>query len=200
MPPVHRRTATRVVGGRAMRKNNWRRDRGDYHVWPQAEIRLDRRAPGRGFRHLVTIAQLRAVVELLPAWDTIAVGLDAVVLDSGQHDVMGWQRAGVVAVCAWEQELWWEDCDPAFAREHRAIFELLGVEEARVDGRLEVRWTEAQARAFQLMHILPHELGHHRDRMTTRSRRASRGEPFAERYALQVMERTWPAYEERFGV
>lgn len=46
---------------------------------------------------------------------------------------------------------------------------------------------------FQLLHVLPHELGHHRDRMTTRSRiSAARGEPFAERYANEVFERLWP--------
>jgi len=40
------------------------------------------------------------------------------------------------------------------------------------------------AKAFQLIHIFIHELGHHHDRMTTRSKRAvARGEEYAENYA-----------------
>jgi hypothetical protein len=68
--------------------------------------------------------------------------------------------------------------------------------ERRPNGDWEVRWTEGQARAFQLLHVLPHELGHHRDRMTTRSRdRAARGEPYAERYAETVFDLLWPEWD-----
>ena len=61
-------------------------------------------------------------------------------------------------------------------------------------------FTEAQARAYQLLHILLHELGHHHDRMTTKPKvRASRGEPYAEAYALQYEARIWDRYQEAFG-
>jgi hypothetical protein len=114
---------------------------------------------------------------------------------------MGWHDRGVVAVCGWEQELWWMDSDPAFVADRRDLFELLGGEYEQLGRRWEVRWTEAQARAFQLLHILPHELGHHHDRMTTRSRlQSARGEQFAERCAHRVMEEVWPAYATRFGL
>src|SRR4051795_2626468 len=70
----------------------------------------------------------------------------------------------------------------------------LGVRVPRPLGEIEVRWTETQARAYQLLHVLPHELGHHHDRMTTRSRgNAARGEPFAEAYAHRVLDPLWPA-------
>lgn len=109
-------------------------------------------------------------------------------------------RAHVVALCAWEHDLWWERCDPGFERQHQALFDLLGVGRGDRGGRIEVRWTESQARAFQLLHVLPHELGHHHDRMTTRSRReAARGEPYAESYADRVLETVWDAYVRRFG-
>lgn len=200
MRTTSRRTALRVRDGRVAKKHNWTPDRGDYRVWPQAEIRLDRRAPGKDFRHLLTIAQLRAFVALLPDWDRVALGLDAIVLAEGD-DCMGWYEPGVVAVCAWEQGLWWEDAYPQFEAEHRDILDLLGVERERVGDRLQVRFTEAQARAFQLLHILPHEIGHHRDRMTTGSRRhIARGEPYAEAYALSVLEAVWPAYGRQFDV
>ena len=196
----NRRSAMRVRDGRVQKKNNWRRDPADYRAWRQHEIRLDRRPAGKGFRHLVTIAQLREFVELLPDWEEIAIGLDAIVLEEGQ-DAMGWHEHGVVVICAWEQELWWEDASRGFEADHRHVLDLIGVERETVGPRLRLRWTEAQARAFQLLHVLPHELGHHRDRMTTRSQwQAARGEPYAEAYAMKVLDAVWPAYARRFGV
>jgi hypothetical protein len=196
---VRRRTATRVKDGRVQKKNNWAPARDDYHALPQAEIRLDRRTPGEGFRHLVTIAQLRRMLDLLPDWDEAAVGLNAIVLDEG-GDGMGWHEPGVIAICAWERELWWTDAHPSFVAEHDHLLSALEVERVKRGGRIEVRWSEAQARAVQLLHILPHELGHHRDRMATRSRReAARGEPYAEAYANRVFESLLPAYDREFG-
>jgi hypothetical protein len=191
----------KVQGGRALRKNNWRLDRDDYFVVPQREIRIDRRDPGRGFRHLITVAQLRAFVELLPDWGEVAVGLHAIVLDRGHNNLMGWHHSRVVAVCGWEHEIWWTDTAPAFVDEHRSLLDLLEVQYEQRKGSFEVRWTEAQARAFQLLHILTHELGHHHDQMTTRTRHSpARGEEYAERYAHRVMEVVWPPYIQTFGL
>jgi hypothetical protein len=191
----------RVRDGRVQKKNNWSRDRGDYRAWTQAEIRLDRRDPGEFQRHLITIAQLREFIHLLPVWDEVAIGLDAIVLDDAD-DCMGWHLPGIVAICAWDHDLWWEDCYPRWIEEHRALLERLEVEIRPGEERLlTLRWTEAQARAFQLLHILPHELGHHHDRITTRSqRRAARGEPYAEAYANRVLDELWPGYTARFGI
>ena len=113
MPPGNRRTATRVRDGRVQKKNNWSPDRGDYFALRQDEVRLDRRSPGREFRHVTTVPQLRSFVGLLPDWDEVAAGLQAIVLDEGQ-DCMGWYSPCVVAVCAWEQGLWWEQGDRGF--------------------------------------------------------------------------------------
>ena len=61
-------------------------------------------------------------------------------------------------------------------------------------------FTESTARAFQLLHILLHELGHHHDLITTRSRRkASRGEKYAEGYALLHSALILDRYVEKFG-
>jgi hypothetical protein len=218
--PIHRRTAMKVRDGRVLKKHNWRLDPGDYRALPQDEIRLDRRRPPEGSRHLITIAELRRFLALLPDWDEVAVGLDAIVLDSAT-DCAGWCGPGVVAVCAWDHDLWeWWSADMEHA--HRHILDLLAVERVpitesaehaefvddltalgvrvqRALGEIEVRWTETQARAYQLLHILPHELGHHHDRMTTHSgRHAARGEPFAEAYAHRVLDRVWPAYARAF--
>jgi hypothetical protein len=217
MPPRHRRTALRVREGRVAKKNLWRSDPRDYFALPQSEIRLERRSPAYGCRHLITIAQLRAFIEVLPDWDEVAIGLRAIVLDDSDES-MGWYGEGVVAVCSWERDLWWELADEGWVKEHRAILERLEVDcralsaEEALDrwwqglprprrpkplrgSFLELRWTESQARAFQLLHILPHELGHHHDRITSRRQRSlGRGEPYAERYANDVFDALWPTY------
>jgi hypothetical protein len=224
MARMNRRTATRVRDGRVQKKNNWRPARDDYWAVPQAEIRLERRRPAEGSCHVVTVGQLRAFLELLPDWEEAAIGLRAIVLAS-DTDCHGWYDAGVVALCNWEQDLWTVE-DPDFLEEHAELLDLLGVErvtlaesseirdlndgldklglprfEISAKGRWrELRWTEAQARAFLLLHVLPHELGHHHDRMTTRSRRMSRGEPYAESYANRALETLWPIYTRRFGI
>ena len=191
---MRRRTAPKVKDGQVQWKNNWARSRDDYHAVRQDEIRLDRRPSGDGFRHVVTIAQLRRVIRLLPDWEEAAKGLRAVVIDGG-GSAMGWYRPGIVAICAWERELWWPDTDPEFIREHATILEMLGVEQVKLGPRTELRWTEEQARAFQLLDVLPHELGHHHDLMTTRSRRrVARGERYAEDYAQRVFAQVWPTY------
>jgi hypothetical protein len=226
MPPRHRRTALRVRDGRVAKKNLWRLDPRDYRALPQSEIQLDRRRPREGSRHLITIKQLRAFIERLPNWDEVAIGLNAIVLDDGDDDdgCMGWCQQGVVAVCAWAHDLWWDLVEEPWIAEHQPILKRLDVTcqaltddeasarffegldvpaatRARWAARLlkhrhfEIPWTEPQARAFQLLHILPHELGHHHDRITSRQQRtAGRGEPYAEHYANQVLETLWPSY------
>lgn len=220
MPTLNRRTATRVRDGRVQKKNNWRPDRRDLFAIPQSEIQLERRTPGDGARHLITIRQLRAFLALLPDWEEVAIGLDAIVLDTYEalDGSMGWYGDGVVAVCAWEHDVWWDIVEQHFLDAHRPVLDLLDVERRQLareevdellgpiahrfnDRMFELRWTEGQARAFQLLHILPHELGHHHDRITTRSkRRIARGERYAETYANRVMHEVWPAYIRAFNL
>jgi hypothetical protein len=197
---VKRRTTPKVKDGRVQKKNNWSPDRGDYFVVPQSEIRLERTGPGAGYRHLLTLAQLRRAVALLPDWDEVAVGLDAIAL-TGCDDAMGWHVNGVIVICSWDHDLWWNNAFPSWLDEHREILDRLEVERRRIGPRIEVRWTESQARAFQVLHILPHELGHHHDRMTTRSRAGTaRGEPYAEEYAIRALDAMWPGYVREFGL
>lgn len=202
MPKPHRRTATRVRDGRVQKKQNWALDRVDYRVLRQDEIRLDRRDPGPGYRHLLTLNQLREFLNLLPVWDEVAIGLDAIVLDTrSDPEILGRHTEGVVAVCAWERELW-SVGDLSFVSSAFELLKTLDVKGRVLPGdRYELRWTEAQARAFQLLDVLPHELGHHHDRITSRRQRtAGRGEPYAEWYAAQVRETVWPAYTTMFEV
>ncbi len=190
MPPITRRQTPDVRNGQVQKKNNHAPHLSDYYQTIQRDILLVRERPGAGYRHLLTIDDLRVFLALLPNWKDIAVGLDAVVLTAGEWACNGWHRPGIVAVCAWERELWIETTAEHVA-EHKEILDRLGVlREATKDkdGRDWVlcKWTVETVRAYQLLHILLHELGHHYDRMTTRrQRRTGRGEPFAERYALE---------------
>src|SRR3954468_3761621 len=128
----HRRSAMRVRDGRVQKKNNWALDRGDYRARTQAEIRIARKDPGHASRHLITVAQLREFLDLLPDWDQLTIGLDAIVLD-GEQDAMGWCSPGVVAVCAWEADLWWDQAYPSWVDDHRAILDTLDVDYGRGD-------------------------------------------------------------------
>ena len=131
---------------------------------------FERCRPGPGYRHLVRKADLDRFIALLPDWDELAVGLRWVVLDAGWYEVCGWHRDGVVGLCAWERDLW-VDYLPVFVQDHRWLLDRLGVETVpEHETCVIVRWTETTAKAYQLLHVFLHELGHHHDRMTTRSR------------------------------
>src|SRR3954462_13679058 len=142
--PIHRRTAMKVRDGRVLKKHNWRLDPGDYHALAQTEIRLDRRRPPDGSRHLITIAELRRFLALLPDWDEVAVGLDAIVLDSAT-DCAGWCGPGVVAICAWPHDLWdWWSAEMLGG--HRQVLERLGAECAPIEESSEHReWIDELA-------------------------------------------------------
>jgi hypothetical protein len=201
VPPTHRKTAMRVRDGKVAKKNNWTPDVGDYYARPQHEIKIERVHPGVGYRHVVTVSQLRQFLDLLPDWDELAVGLHAISLWSGGQDWLGICNPGVVAIAAWEQDLWWPDVGPEWVNDEAEILDLLGVEMApstERDGSFELRWTEGQARAYMLIDVLVHELGHHHDRMTTRGTDAPRGEPYAIAYARESRAKIWPDYLRRF--
>jgi hypothetical protein len=200
---MHRKTAMKVQGGRPLRKNNWTRDRHDYWTRPQDEIRLDKLPPGPGYRHLVTLDQLRAVIHMLPDWEQVAVGLDAIALAPGCLPVEGryFTGHGVIDIYAWPRRLWDHAADADYVADHNRLFDLLGVEYRKNHLGYEIRWTAAQARAYQLMHILPHELGHHHDLITSRRKRdIGRGESYAEEYASKVLDEVWPAYVRQFEI
>jgi len=44
-------------------------------------------------------------INLLPDWEELSIGLNAIVLAPGNGRCDGWHRPGIVALCAWEMEL-----------------------------------------------------------------------------------------------
>lgn len=200
MRHMNRRTAPKVVGGKPQRKNRWQKSPSYYNTRQEAPA-IDRRRPGPGYRHVLKKRDVERFISLLPDWRGLSIGLNVIQLAPGYPTYDGWHRPGVVAVCAW-------DIDQAievsswYYRKHREVFERLDVPCTECDGdEFQCHFNDSTIRAYQLLHLLLHELGHHHDRMTTKSkRRASRGEGFAERYALNYADRIWKRYLEEFGL
>jgi hypothetical protein len=200
MPGFHRKTAPAVRNGRVKTKNHWNKTPSCYTV-RQAVPAIDRVRPGEGHRHLLLKRDVERFIDLLPHWEDISQGLDVILLDRGRYDCDGWYDRGVLAVCAWPVNMDWE-LEPRWYANHRDLLERLGVPvEGGANETLTCHWTASTARAYQLLHVFLHELGHHMDRLTTRSQRwCARGEDYAEQYAwayeVQIQER----YCEEFGL
>jgi len=199
MRHINRKATPKVVDGQVQKKNNpeWT---ANYYDTPPPALVIDRQRPGKGYRHVLMQRDIEKFIGLLPEWAELSRGLKAIVLAPGEYSVNGWHTAGVVGICAWEEDLW-VDHSVGHYEDHKPIFDRLGVRSHSIENGVMCEFTEAQARAYQLLHILLHELGHHHDRMTTKSKvRASRGEPYAEAYALRHEAVIWERYQEEFGV
>jgi hypothetical protein len=193
-----RKTAPKVRDGKVQRKNRLA-PTPSYWNTPQDRPTIDRQRPGEGGRHVLMKRDVEQFIELLPDWADLAQGLRAIILAPRRDGCMGWHTPGVVAVCAWDRELQ-QDWTMAFVDEHAEVLRQLCVEQEPSESGTLCKFTESQARGFQLLHILLHELGHHHDRMTTRSqRRSSRGETFAEEYANRYAATIYSRYFDTFG-
>ncbi|MEW6303558.1 MAG: hypothetical protein AB1705_08815 [Verrucomicrobiota bacterium] len=192
-----RKTTPKVRDGRVQRK-----DRAslspDYFVGNNAELVIDRQKPGEGFKHFLKQNDIKDFIALLPDWPELSRGLHAIVLAPGDPGVDGWHTTGVVGICAWDRNVWVR-CNEWYHYEHQDIFQRLGVPCEKQGSGYICKFTEHSVRAFQLLHILLHELGHHHDRMTTKSKKhAGRGEGFAEDYARRYEAQIFETYAKRF--
>lgn len=199
MRHINRKATPKVVGGQVQKKNN-REDTPSYYDTPQPMPLIDRQRPGKGYRHVLMQRDIETFIGLLPEWAELSRGLNAIVLAPGERTTDGWHEPGVVHICAWETNLW-VNYAVSHYDEHKPLFDRLGVRSHSVENGVMCEFSEAQAQAYQLLHILLHELGHHHDRMTTKSQvRASRGEPYAEAYALRYEAVIWERYQEEFDL
>jgi hypothetical protein len=200
MRTLCRKSAPRVKAGRVQKKNNWTLSPDIYRT-PFRMPLIDRQRPGEGYVHVLTKRDVERFIALLPDWQELSRGLNAIVLAPGSARRYGYHYRNVVHVCAWDRDLW-QYMPPFYYRRDRAILERLRVPcEADEDGETVCKFTETTARAFSLLDTLLHELGHHRDKMTTRRKRhVSRGEPYAEEYARLHARLIWDRYCEAFGI
>lgn len=193
----NRRTATKVRDGRVRRKNRHRPTGHRGYV-------LDREPAGHGFRHVVSKRDVQAFIEIIPDWDRYSERLRRIVLEGhseeldGAYEFFHREETGIIFLCAWPADLW-ISLTFSYFDYHAPLLEELGVSgERRRDGVL-CRFTEAQARAFTLLHVLMHELGHHWDRLHQKHADSSKGEEYAERFANSRFWQLFPAYQRVFG-
>ena len=199
MTRFNRRTTPKVTDGRVQKKNRHAPTPTYWNTHPRVPV-IDKERPGRGYRHLLRKNDVVEVIGMIPDWDELAIGLDAVLLAKAEFDCDGWHHRGVIGICAWERDLW-RDVSHWFYEDHEELLSRLGVEcEPRDDGVL-CKFTEETARAYQLLHVFLHELGHHRDRMTTNHKLSSgRGEGYAEEFAFEYGSVVWERYLRAFDM
>jgi hypothetical protein len=146
-------------------------------------------------------SDVQRFLQLLPDWGNLSEGLEGIVLLPGDPRYEGMCFETWVGVFAWTRDLW-RRYDRSYVEQPRDSITRLGIPlELDDSGGVIAKWTEETARAYQLLDVLLHELGHHHDRMTTRSQKhVSRGESYAEQYAARHAEQIWDAYIGEFGL
>jgi hypothetical protein len=198
-----RKTTPGVKAGRVQRKNNWNSTPNPYLVMPEVPM-VVRERPGRDYRHVVRQRDIIDFLHILPDWEQVVRGLRSVILAPGRLGYDGlYLGEGVIKLSAWPRELWCE-WERDYHRAHAAVLDRLGVPvRALEDDLFECQFTDETARGFMLLHVFLHELGHHRDRMSTASERESaRGESWAESYAISLENdpMVWRRYTETFSL
>jgi hypothetical protein len=166
---------------------------------------IDRESPARGCRHVVSKQDIRHFTRIIPYWRDLAVGLESIILtrasddNDGRYEIFHREKTGSIQIPAWSGDLW-RVVPRSYAEEHHEIFTLLQIATGPAVDGVECRFTLDQARAFLLLHVFLHELGHHVDRMESKAQSATRrGEPFAESYANRMAATLWPRYLRTFG-
>lgn len=192
MRHINRKSAPKVTAGRVQRKNNWD-ETADYYNTEQPMPVIERKRPGAGYRHVLKQKDIHDFIALLPDWNELSKGLNGIVLAPGEHELYGCYYPGVVHICAWSSEY---RQNPMVCRFEDAIMERLNVAE---DDEKFCDFSDSMIRAFQLLDVFLHELGHHHDALNTKSPlNANRGEPYAEAYARQYADIIWQRYLNTF--
>ena len=199
MRATNRRQAPGVKNGRVQKKNNWELS-PDYYSHEQRELVIDRQRPGAGYRHALMQRDVERFIAILPDWAEMSRGLDAIVLAPGWSGRSGYHTPGVIHVCAWSED--WDLCydfDSDYLKRDRPLLHKLGVPIEVEDELLWARFDFNKARAFALLATFLHELGHHHDRVTTKTeKRAARGEPYAEAYERKYGALVWERFVKNF--
>lgn len=188
-------TARKVKDGKVQKKNNHRPT-----AWRGFVV--DRESPGQGYKHLLSKREIFDFVELLPDWKEFLYGIERINLAKGSDSTDAWyihnrEGTGSIEICAWQTDLV-QDIATGYFDQHQKIFARINLRYERSDDTVRCWFDEAKAKAFILVHVFVHELGHHHDRMT-RKRSGSRGEKYAEDFADRLEDIVWPLYVTRFG-
>jgi len=193
----NRRTATKVKDGRVQRKNR-HKPTGHYGYV------LDRESPGRGYRHVLTKRDVQAFVNIIQDWQRLSERLERIVLSAAkvgcdaEYAFYHREETGGIFLCAWREDFWVE-LNRNYFDSHREVFDKLGVSFDCPERVVFCRFTEPQARAFMLLHVFMHELGHHYDYIHQKHRGSTKGECYAEKFATNRFSQLLPEYVRVFG-
>lgn len=194
-----RKSAPEVKNGRVRKKNNWEIT-PHYSEHEMPYLVFDRQRPGAGYRHVLKQGDLERFIALLPNWQEISQGLNGILLAPGSSTTFGYHRPGMVAICAWPISGIINYHDNYFEHD-RALIERLSVPyDEVVPGSHECQFTTTTARAHQLLATFLHELGHHHDAITNKSKRIARGEPYAYAYEEKFRDIIWERYTRVFEI
>jgi hypothetical protein len=199
MRSSQRKTNPKVVSGKVQKKNN-DRPTHNYYDYPEPELVIDRRRPGPGARHLLKVEDIKTFISIIPCWDELSEGIDAIALLPHNGEYFGsYNLSGTIKVRAWPASMWIEMSDELDDRKGWLI-QSLGVQtEDYSHGGYLAKFTENQARAFQLLGTFLHELGHHVDRMKCKRKHdCPGGEPFAIKFEQEMQQKVWPEFVKRF--
>jgi hypothetical protein len=195
---TQRKSTPKVKDGRVQKKN--RHDlTPSYWNTRQEELQLDIQKPGKGYKHFLKKRDIVRFLNLLPNWEELNIELDAVILAEG-GGADGWYSNGVIAICAWEKDKT-TSISKEYFNHHKNIFDRLNVEYEIKSTGVICHFNENQIIAYQLLHILLHEFGHHHDRISTKDKKdVPRGEDYAEDYALKYEKVIWNRFFEEFQI
>lgn len=195
---MNRKTTPKVKDGRVQKKN--RHDlTPNYWNTRQNILQIDIEDPGKGYKHFLKKRDITKFLELLPHWEEIELEFDAILLAEGDGGCDGWYSNGVVGICAWDKNMT-TFANRNYFDDHKELFDRLSLKyEIKTDGVI-CHFREHQIKAYQLLHILLHEIGHHHDRINTKSRRSiPNGEKYAESYAFKYEKIIWNKYFDVFS-
>jgi hypothetical protein len=193
----NRRTATKVKDGRVQRKN--RRTLTAGHG-----LLIDRESPGVNARHVVSKRDLQRFIEIIPDWPRLSDRLERVTLSAADSSADAYyyfyhrEKTGAIYLHAWDEDLW-VDLSQKYFDDHAEILVRLGVSSDATKEGVLCRFTESQARAFVLLHVFLHELGHHQHFLRMKHRSTEFDENYAERFAAARFQSLYAAYIEAFG-
>ena len=197
MRATPRRQAPGVQNGRVQKKNNW--DVVARLLFAPATRIGDRpSASGRGLSPRFDCSAMSSDsspfcpigTRWRAAWTRLFWRRDAKIIG-------GWHSPGVVHVCAWTLE-WGRFFYGEYFERDRVSLERIGVPLSIREGGAWAQFTPSTARAFLLTDVLLRELGHHHDAMTTKSKRRSRGEPYANASVIKYGALVWERFTKNF--
>lgn len=193
---MNRKTTPKVKDGRVQKKNRHKLT-PNYWNTRQDVLQIDIESPGKGYKHFLKKRDIIDFLEILPHWEEIEDEFDAILLaEGGGPD--GWYNNGVIGICAWDKK---KTCslNMDYFNDHKDLFDRLDIKyEIKKDGVV-CFFEENQIRAYQLLHILLHEIGHHHDRISTKLKNAlPNGEKYAESYAEKYEKIIWNKYFDKF--